>query len=93
MALVASPIEMKLPWPSATAATDCVSEQMMTRRVSQAVRRAQDGDREALGFLYTCYADNVHGYVRSIVHDPHEAERHAAGVRQVDSRDRQIRGA
>jgi RNA polymerase sigma-70 factor (ECF subfamily) len=45
-----------------------------TRRVSQAIRRAQEGDREALGFLYARYADNVCGYVRSIVHDQHEAE-------------------
>jgi RNA polymerase sigma-70 factor (ECF subfamily) len=50
------------------------SEQAMTRRVSEAVRRAQAGDREALGFLYLRYADNIHGYVRSIVHDAHEAE-------------------
>lgn len=42
--------------------------------VSQAVKRAQQGDREALGFLYARYADNVYGYVRSIVHDQHEAE-------------------
>jgi RNA polymerase sigma-70 factor, ECF subfamily len=42
--------------------------------VSQAVKRAQQGDREAVGFLYARYADNVYGYVRSIVHDPHEAE-------------------
>jgi RNA polymerase sigma-70 factor, ECF subfamily len=42
--------------------------------VSQAIKRAQAGDREALGFLYTRYADNVYGYVRSIVHDEHEAE-------------------
>jgi RNA polymerase sigma-70 factor (ECF subfamily) len=42
--------------------------------VSQAVRRAQEGDRDALGFLYARYADNVCGYVRSIVHDQHEAE-------------------
>jgi RNA polymerase sigma-70 factor (ECF subfamily) len=42
--------------------------------VSQAVRRAQQGDRQALGFLYARYADNVYGYVRSIVHDQHEAE-------------------
>lgn len=42
--------------------------------VSQAVRRAQQGDRQALGFLYARYADNVCGYVRSIVHDQHEAE-------------------
>jgi RNA polymerase sigma-70 factor, ECF subfamily len=42
--------------------------------VSRAVKRAQRGDREALGFLYARYADNVYGYVRSIVHDHHEAE-------------------
>ncbi len=44
------------------------------RLVSRAVERAQAGDREALGFLYARYADNVCGYVRSIVHDQHEAE-------------------
>ncbi len=48
--------------------------QATTQLVSQAVRRAQAGDREALGFLYARYADNIHGYVRSIVHDQHEAE-------------------
>jgi RNA polymerase sigma-70 factor (ECF subfamily) len=46
----------------------------MTRMVSRAVKRAQEGDREALGFLYARYADNVCGYVCSIVHDQHEAE-------------------
>jgi RNA polymerase sigma-70 factor, ECF subfamily len=45
-----------------------------SRLVSRAVKRAQEGDREALGFLYARYADNVCGYVRSIVHDQHEAE-------------------
>jgi RNA polymerase sigma-70 factor, ECF subfamily len=45
-----------------------------TRMVSRAVKRAQEGDREALGFLYARYADNVCGYVCSIVHDQHEAE-------------------
>jgi RNA polymerase sigma-70 factor, ECF subfamily len=49
-------------------------ELLMARRVSQAVRRAQAGDLEALGFLYTRFADNVYGYVCSIVHDSHEAE-------------------
>jgi RNA polymerase sigma-70 factor, ECF subfamily len=44
------------------------------RMVTAAVRRVQAGDREALGFLYARYADNVYGYVRSIVHDHHEAE-------------------
>ncbi len=48
--------------------------QLSTRLVSRAVKRAQAGDREALGFLYAHYADNVYGYVRSIVHDHHEAE-------------------
>jgi RNA polymerase sigma-70 factor (ECF subfamily) len=74
MALVASHTKMGVPWPAATAAAGNASEQLMTRRVSEAVRRAQCGDREALGFLYTRYADNVYGYVLSIVHDPHEAE-------------------
>jgi RNA polymerase sigma-70 factor, ECF subfamily len=46
----------------------------MTPLVSRAVKRAQEGDREALGFLYARYADNVCGYVRSIVRDQHEAE-------------------
>lgn len=44
------------------------------RTVSQAVKRAKEGDREAFAFLYARYADNVCGYVRSIVHDAHEAE-------------------
>ena len=45
-----------------------------SKLVSKAVRRAQEGDRAALGFLYARYADDVCGYVRSIVHDQHEAE-------------------
>ena len=36
--------------------------------------RAKQGDREALRFLYVQYADNVYGYVASIVKDEHEAE-------------------
>lgn len=49
-------------------------EEAATRLVSRAVKRAQAGDRDALAFLYARYADNLHGYVRSIVHDHHEAE-------------------
>jgi RNA polymerase sigma-70 factor, ECF subfamily len=45
-----------------------------TRLVARAVSRAKEGDREAFAFIYARYADNVHGYVRSIVHDHHEAE-------------------
>jgi RNA polymerase sigma-70 factor (ECF subfamily) len=42
--------------------------------VDLAVRRAKEGDAEALRFLYVRYADNVYGYVSSIVRDEHEAE-------------------
>jgi RNA polymerase sigma-70 factor (ECF subfamily) len=59
---------------TATTADECEESYAATRMVSSAVRRAQAGDREALGFLYARYADNIYGYVRSIVHDHHEAE-------------------
>jgi RNA polymerase sigma-70 factor, ECF subfamily len=44
------------------------------RLVYRAVARAQAGDAEAIRFLYITYADNVYGYVRSIIRDDHEAE-------------------
>ena len=44
------------------------------RLVAAAVARAKDGDADALRFLYLRYADNVYGYVCSIVRDEHEAE-------------------
>jgi RNA polymerase sigma-70 factor, ECF subfamily len=65
---------MKADAPDTRAAETAAAERLMSRRVSQAVKRAQRGDREALGFLYARYADDVHGYVRSIVHDSYEAE-------------------
>ena len=43
-------------------------------RHARAVRRAQCGDREALGELYAGLHGNVFGYVCSIVGDEHEAE-------------------
>ncbi|MCW3018919.1 MAG: polymerase, sigma-24 subunit, subfamily [Solirubrobacterales bacterium] len=46
----------------------------MTERVSHAVRLAQAGDHDALGFLYARYADDVYEHVRGMVHDPHDAE-------------------
>ncbi|HWX44917.1 MAG TPA: sigma-70 family RNA polymerase sigma factor [Solirubrobacteraceae bacterium] len=49
-------------------------EEANSRLVSQAIKRAQAGDREAMGFLYARYAENIYGYVRSIVHNHHEAE-------------------
>jgi RNA polymerase sigma-70 factor (ECF subfamily) len=44
------------------------------REVRQAIARAKEGDREAVRLLYVRYADNVYGYVRSIVRDEKEAE-------------------
>jgi RNA polymerase sigma-70 factor (ECF subfamily) len=44
------------------------------RLVLAAVARARDGDADALRFLYLRYADNVYGYVCSIVRDEYEAE-------------------
>jgi RNA polymerase sigma-70 factor, ECF subfamily len=42
--------------------------------VLAAVTRAKQGDEDAIRFLYLRYADNVYGYVCSIVRDEHEAE-------------------
>ena len=39
-----------------------------------AVARAKEGDEEAFRFLYLRFSHNIYGYVRSIVHDDHEAE-------------------
>jgi RNA polymerase sigma-70 factor, ECF subfamily len=44
------------------------------RLVLAAVARAKEGDADALRFLYLRYADNVYGYVCSIVRDDYEAE-------------------
>jgi RNA polymerase sigma-70 factor, ECF subfamily len=42
--------------------------------VTQAVARAKAGDMSAIQFLYVRFADDVFGYISSIVHDSHEAE-------------------
>jgi len=41
---------------------------------SEAAARAKAGDMSALDFLYVRFADDVCGYVQSIVHDHHAAE-------------------
>jgi len=74
MALPDNHVETKMPRPASAAIAESASEQLTTARVSHAVRLAQAGDREALGFLYARYADNVNEYVRCIVRDPHDAE-------------------
>ena len=59
------------PTPKRSTSRD---DEAATRLVSRAVCRAQEGDREALGFLYARYADDIYGYVHTIVHDHHVAE-------------------
>jgi RNA polymerase sigma-70 factor (ECF subfamily) len=44
------------------------------RLVLAAVERAKAGDEAGLRLLYLHYANNVYGYVCSLVHDEHEAE-------------------
>jgi RNA polymerase sigma-70 factor (ECF subfamily) len=44
------------------------------RLVLAAAARAKHGDPDAVRLLYLQYADNVYGYVCSIVRDEHEAE-------------------
>ncbi len=71
--------EANTPWAGGTkdrhvskATVDSSPE--IERHVSRAVTRAQQGDREAVRFLYLRYADNVFGYVRTIVRHHHDAE-------------------
>jgi RNA polymerase sigma-70 factor, ECF subfamily len=44
------------------------------RQTRLAVARAKEGDEEAFRLLYLRFSHNVYGYVRSIVHDDHDAE-------------------
>ena len=47
---------------------------MILSDITAAVARAKEGDADALRYLYLRYADNVYGYVCSIVRDEWEAE-------------------
>lgn len=42
--------------------------------ISRAVARAKEGDPDAFTFLYSCYAQDVNGYARSILRDQDDAE-------------------
>jgi RNA polymerase sigma-70 factor (ECF subfamily) len=42
--------------------------------LAKAIASAKEGDVSALHFLYVRYADDVQGYVETIVRDRHEAE-------------------
>jgi len=45
-----------------------------SQQVALAVLRAKQGDQEALRYLYVRFADNVYGYVVSLLRDEHDAE-------------------
>ncbi len=71
--------EADTPWAGGTkdrlvAKSTVDSSPEIERLVSRAVMRAKQGDRDAVRFLYLRYADNVFGYVRTIVRDHHDAE-------------------
>jgi RNA polymerase sigma-70 factor (ECF subfamily) len=71
--------EGSTPWAGGTkdrlvARSRVDSSPEIERLVSRAVTRAKQGDRDAVRFLYLRYADNVFGYVRTIVRDHHDAE-------------------
>lgn len=71
--------EADTPWAGGTkdrlvAKSTVDSSPEIERLVSRAVKRAKQGDRDAVRFLYMRYADNVFGYVRTIVRDHHDAE-------------------
>jgi RNA polymerase sigma-70 factor (ECF subfamily) len=44
------------------------------KTLQRAIVKAKEGDRDAIRYLYVRYADDITGYVRSILHDSHEAE-------------------
>src|SRR3954454_23103874 len=54
--------------------TSLAEDEGQNRLVRRAVKRAQEGDRDAMRFLYVRYGDDVYGYVRCMLHDDHEAE-------------------
>lgn len=71
--------EAQTPWAGGTkdrlvARSTVDSSPEIERLVTRAVTRAKQGDRDAVRFLYLRYADNVFGYVRTIVRDHHDAE-------------------
>ncbi len=71
--------EADTPWAGGTkdrlvAKSTVDTSPEIERLVSRAVTRAKQGDRDAVRFLYMRYADNVYGYVRTIVRDHYDAE-------------------
>ncbi len=57
-----------------TSRTGLDESQEAQEKTRLAVARAKQGDQNAVRFLYVTYSHNIYGYVRSIMHDDHEAE-------------------
>jgi RNA polymerase sigma-70 factor, ECF subfamily len=56
---------------------DCrrrLDEDRWPAELERAVKQAQEGEADALVYLYLRFAGNVHAYARSLVRDHHEAE-------------------
>jgi RNA polymerase sigma-70 factor (ECF subfamily) len=70
----ADQLDMERPASAFRAKTSLDDSPRSGSLIARAVARAKEGDREAVRFLYLRYADNVYGYVRSIVRDDYEAE-------------------
>lgn len=51
-----------------------IDDGRLQEKVRRAAELAKRGDRDALRFLYVSYADNIYGFVLSIVRDEHDAE-------------------
>jgi len=50
------------------------ADPLESRRLHAAIAAAREGDREAVDYLYCCYADKVYSYVCTIMRDKHDAE-------------------
>src|SRR3954468_24056595 len=75
MTVVVEGVKRRSPHDRARTSYGASSDEDAAKRLlSRAIRLAQAGDRDALAYIYARYADNIYGYVRSIVHDHHEAE-------------------
>jgi RNA polymerase sigma-70 factor (ECF subfamily) len=72
--LYASPRQARRTYAGFRAQTQLDDSSVAVEQTRLAVARAKEGNRDAFRFLYVRYSDNVYGYVRSIVHDDHEAE-------------------
>jgi RNA polymerase sigma-70 factor, ECF subfamily len=68
------PQEPSRPFDKDTDSSPAEGKRPDSQLIQQAVRRAKQGDMEAIHFLYVRYAADVQRYVNSFLHDEHEAE-------------------